>query len=57
MKNRRKKISQQSLTRIRKGSQVPPDVQYNGLKKLFREGGLLDAAGQPTEKGNRALEG
>lgn len=57
MKIRRKKITQKSPSRIRKGNQVPPDCQYNGLKQLFREGGLLNAAGQPTEKGSQALEG
>lgn len=57
MKIRRKKITQKTPSRIRKANQVPPDCQYNGLKQLFREGGLLDAAGQPTDKGLKALEG
>lgn len=55
MPKRSTKIPKIETGRIKPGHQVPPETQYPGLKQLFRDSGLVDSTGRPTDAGRRAL--
>ncbi len=55
MPKRNAKIPKSQRGQIKVGHQVPPDTQYEGLKRLFRDNGLIDATGRPTAAGQRAI--
>ncbi len=49
------KVPQSNPGPIKVGHRVPPETQYEGLKQLFRDNGLVNSTGRPTAAGRRAL--